>query len=316
MDYQHYPYGNMGSSGECWEGKELLRIDPETFETEAVPMTEGGINQTWYAWTAGSLCASTQENALYFTYNENRWSWFTTSKLYRFDIDTRTFTQIYDSATDKRYFYGAGIRIHPLDDQIYGALYLDNVVQSYWIYQMDNQGNVLKELEPIDRYWFPALFIFPDNHAPEVEELPDVTLEDGAVEIDLSSKATDKDNLDASIVKTVKSNSNEDVVEARIRNHRLTLQPKAVGEADLVIRFNSNGKYVDRTLHVKSSLPESAIRKNPRHAYGAKTDVSTSRDCNGPPASSYTTRTDGRFATLSCHRATASKGCRAANATS
>lgn len=242
----------MGSSGECWEGKELLHIDPETFETEAVPMTEGGINQTWYAWTAGSLCASTQENVLYFTYNDNRWSWFTTSKLYRFDIDTRTFTQIYDSATDKRYFYGAGIRIHPLDDQIYGALYLDNVVQSYWIYQMDNQGNVLKELEPIDRYWFPALFIFPDNHAPEVEELPDVTLENGAVEIDLSSKATDKDNLDAAIVKTVKSNSNEDVVEARIRNHRLTLQPKTVGEADLVIRFNSNGKYVDRTLHVKS----------------------------------------------------------------
>lgn len=252
MDYQHYPYGNMGSSGECWEGKELLRIDPETFETEAVPMTEGSINQTWYAWTAGSLCASTQENVLYFTYNDNRWSWFTTSKLYRFDIDTRTFTQIYDSATDKRYFYGAGIRIHPLDDQIYGALYLDNVVQSYWIYQMDNQGNVLKELEPIDRYWFPALFIFPDNHAPEVEELPDVTLEDGAVEIDLGHKATDKDNLDAAIVKTVKSNSNEDVVGARIRNHRLTLQPKAVGEADLVIRFNSNGKYVDRTLHVKS----------------------------------------------------------------
>ncbi len=138
------------------------------------------------------LCASTQENVLYFTYNDNRWSWFTTSKLYRFDIDTRTFTQIYDSATDKRYFYGAGIRIHPLDDQIYGALYLDNVVQSYWIYQMDNQGNVLKELEPIDRYWFPALFIFPDNHAPEVEELPDVTLEDGAVEIDLGHKATDK----------------------------------------------------------------------------------------------------------------------------
>ena len=69
-------------------------------------MTEGGINQTWYAWTAGSLCASTQENALYFTYNDNRWSWFTTSKLYRFDIDTRTFTQIYDSATDKRYSTG------------------------------------------------------------------------------------------------------------------------------------------------------------------------------------------------------------------
>ena len=125
---------------------------------------------------------------------------------------------------------------------------------------MDNQGQVLKELEPIDRYWFPALFIFPDNYAPEVEELPDVTLEDEAVEIDLGSKATDKDNLDAAIVKTVKSNSNEDVVEARIRNHRLTLQPKAVGEADLVIRFNSQRKI--RGPYVARKIPH---HRNPPH---------------------------------------------------
>lgn len=252
-DYQHYPYGEMGSSGECWQGDELTRIDPETFETESVRITQGGINQTWYAWNAGSLCASAKENALYFTFNENRWSWFTTSKLYKFDIDTRTFSLIYDSSTDKRYFYGAGIRVSPADDRIYAALYLDNVVQSYWVYQMDHTGKVLKEWEPIDRYWFPALFIFPDNHGPEAGEFENVVLDGGEKAIDLSTMATDEDNMEAAIVKTVVGNTHPDVAEAGIKGNKLTLIPCKAGETDITVRFNSNGKCVERTLHVRST---------------------------------------------------------------
>ncbi|MCD8318359.1 MAG: DUF5074 domain-containing protein [Paraprevotella sp.] len=252
MDYQHYPYGNMGSSGECWEGTELLRIDPETFETEAVRLNAGGINQSWYAWNAGSLCAGTKENVLYFTYNDNKWSWFTTSKLYKFDVASRTSTLLYDSSTEGRYFYGAALRADPSTDRLYAALYLDNVVQSYWVYQMSPEGKVLQALEPIDRYWFPALFIFPDNQAPEVDEFPDLTLEDDSLTIDLSDMATDADSPSAAIVKSVKGNSHAEVVDATIRNNRLTLRPRAVGESDLILRFNSNGKCVDRTLHVRS----------------------------------------------------------------
>ncbi|MBC8593727.1 DUF5074 domain-containing protein [Oscillospiraceae bacterium N12] len=252
MDYQDYPYGEMGASGECWEGKELLRIDPSTFETRAVPITVGGLNQTWYAWTAGSLCASTHRNVLYFTFNEDKWSWFTTSKMYEYDIDSDTFTQIYDSSKDERFFYGAGIRINPLDDKIYGALYLDNNRQDYWVYQMDNAGNILQEFEPIQRYWFPALFIFPDKYAPEVKEFTDITLKNGTEEINLTDMASDKDNQDIAIVKTIQSISNENVVAASIKNNRLKLIPKAIGDTEITIRFDSNGKYVDRILQVHS----------------------------------------------------------------
>lgn len=253
MDYQQYPYATeKGISGECWDGTELLRIDPATLDTEPVNITLGGIGQTWYAWTAGSLCASTHENVLYFTFNENKSSWFTTSKMYKFDINRRNFQLIYDSSEDGRYFYGAGIRINPLDDKLYAALYISYIIQNYWVYQMSNTGQVLQEYEPIRRYWFPAMFIFPDIHAPEVKEFTDITLKNSPVEIDLATMATDKDNLDIAITKRILSVSNDAIATATIRNNRLKLIPKVAGSTDITIRFNSNGKFVDKILHINS----------------------------------------------------------------
>lgn len=253
IDYQEYPYATKnGISGECWDGTELLRIDPGTLDTEPVAITSGGISQTWYAWTAGSLCASTHENALYFTFNENKSSWFITSKMYKFDIDRRSFRLIYDSSEDGRYFYGAGIRINPLDDKLYGALYIDTNIQTYWIYQMNNNGQVLQEYEPIRRYWFPAMFIFPDIHAPEVKDFADITLKDEPVEIDLATMATDKDNPDIAITKRILSVSNDEIVAVAIKNNRLKLIPQKAGSTDVTVRFNSNGKIVDKTLHINS----------------------------------------------------------------
>jgi hypothetical protein len=159
-DFQEYPYGSVG---ENWEGNQLVKINPTTMYTEILEIIEGGVNQTWYAWTAGSLCASAKENVLYFTFNENEWDWFSTAKLYKYDIDNNEFTEIYNSETDLRYFYGASIRVNPADDKIYAALYVDNISRNYFIYRMDNNGQVLNIYEPINRYWFPALFIFPDN---------------------------------------------------------------------------------------------------------------------------------------------------------
>jgi dipeptidyl aminopeptidase/acylaminoacyl peptidase len=194
-NYQTYPYGNHGSSGEEWEGNQLLKINPATLETRLIDLPSPvGINQTWYAWTAGSLCASAQHNRLYFTFNPDKWSWFACSLLYRYDIDDDAFVQLYDSSPEERYFYGAGIRINPLDDKLYASLYLDNISQSYFFYQMDSDGGKLREYEPIARYWFPALFIFPDNHAPEVGEWSPVTITNTEpFTLDLSNLATDRD---------------------------------------------------------------------------------------------------------------------------
>jgi len=251
MAYQKYPYGTVG---ENWDGNQLLKINPNTLTTEIINMSGGaGINQTWYAWTAGSLCASTKENALYFAYNESDWNWFTTSKMYRYDIDSDEFTLIYDSENEERYFYGASLRINPLDDKIYAALYLDNINQNYFIYQLDNEGNRLKTFEPIKRYWFPAMFVFPDNYAPEVSQFSPLTLSNTQpVMVNLKDMASDQDNLSAAITKRILTNDNEDILSATIENNvlALTAEEGKSGIAHVSVRFNSNGKTVDRVQEV------------------------------------------------------------------
>lgn len=118
---------------------------------------------------------------------------------------------------------------------------------------MSNTGEVLQEYEPIRRYWFPAMFIFPDIYAPEVKDFADITLKDEPVEIDLATMATDKDNLDIAITKKILSVSNNEIVTATIKNNRLKLTPLKKGSTDVTVRFNSNGKFVDKILHINST---------------------------------------------------------------
>jgi hypothetical protein len=261
MNYQTYPYGDIGSSGEKWNGNQLLKINPATLETTIIEMPANtGINQTWYAWTAGSLCASAKHNRLYFTFNPDKWSWFTCSLLYRYDIDENRFIQIYNSESEERYFYGAGIRINPLDDKLYTALYLNNSSQSYFFYQLSNEGELLGTYEPIERYWFPAMFIFPDNRAPAVGEFTPVTIDHIRPDtLDLSRMASDEDNPSVAITQRIIDNNRTDALSAHIRNNRLILaaQPNQTGNALITVRFNSNGKTADRTLTVHLATPAS-----------------------------------------------------------
>jgi hypothetical protein len=248
QDYQFYPYG---TKGENWEGGQLLKINPYTLQTGIIDIATGGINQTWYAWTAGSLCASAKENVLYFTFNESRFNWFTTSKMYKYDIDGNEFTEIYNSDIEERYFYSAGIRINPSDDKLYAALYVDNNSQNYFFYQLDKDGKRLRVYEPIQRYWFPSLFIFPDNQAPAVTEFAQQTIRNTQpVAIDLSAMATDNDNLSAAITKRIIANDNPEALSAVVRNNMLTLtaQENKSATVRVTVRFNSNGKTVDRIL--------------------------------------------------------------------
>jgi hypothetical protein len=265
MNYQTYPYGNFGASGEEWTGNQLLKINPATLETEIINITSGGINQTWYAWTAGSFCSGAKENKLYFTFNSNKWDWFTSSEMFVYDIDNNNFSKIYDTKNDKRYFYGAAIRVNPLDDKLYASLYKSNVDQNYWIYQMKYENDELElqnSYTPIKRYWFPALFIFPDNHAPQVSGFNPVTITDNQpVVIDLSAMATDEDNLAVAITKRIIANDKSEALSAVIKNNTLTLAVKGnqTGTATITVRFNSNGKIVDKILTVHFSASGSGI---------------------------------------------------------
>lgn len=270
-EYMHYPYG---SAGEQWVGTSLLKIDPYTLETERIDLPVGGVNQTWYAWNAGSLCASSKRNTLYFVYNgdlsQGQGSWFTTSQLYRYDIDSGKCELIYDSSSDDRYFYGASIRLNPVDDNIYAALYVGFISNNYFLYyRFDENGSLLREYEPISGYWYPAMFVFPDINPPVLKDVPDVVLAEGgeSTRIDIGTMVEDADNMTAAIVTEIVSPPQAGIASASIEKGRLVVSPEGRGETSLLLRFNSAGQTVDCNLNVcvgSKSIGDTYIYDNVR----------------------------------------------------
>ena len=174
-DYQSYPYG---MAGEWWMGNELIAIHPTTLATDTVNFLEEFgmedimVEQSWYAWNAGSLCASTKDNSLFFAYNDNVWSWFTRSHIYRYDIDCNELYEIYDTAEDNNYIYGAGIRIEPNSDRLWVSCYVGSNISTnnFVFYALDANpnsntfGTRLGIYTPIKNYWYPAMFLFPEDN--------------------------------------------------------------------------------------------------------------------------------------------------------
>ena len=275
----NYPYG---WNGDAWNGSQLMCIDQYTLETKKVRIDTGGIPQSWYAWTAGSLTASETENALYFVYTDpslGQINWFRNCVLYRFNIDAVDWDnidlsnpdeayaegaceEIYDSSFDDLYFYGGALQCNPKDGNLYASFYVgENIATQEWIYAILNpEGEMIQYQEPIKRYWYPAMFIFPDNEAPIVENFDDVTIEDkNPVEITLADKVTDSDSRNAAIVKSISNIADESIVKAEIIKGNLVLTPLKKGNTTVEIAFNSNGKVVTGNVNVSVTPDISSI---------------------------------------------------------
>lgn len=275
----NYPYG---WNGDAWNGSQLMCIDQYTLETKKVRIDTGGIPQSWYAWTAGSLTASETENALYFVYTDpslGQINWFRNCVLYRFNIDAVDWDnidlsnpdeayaegaceEIYDSSFDDLYFYGGALQCNPKDGNLYASFYVgENIATQEWIYVILNpEGEMIQYQEPIKRYWYPAMFIFPDNEAPIVENFDDVTIEDkNPVEITLADKVTDSDSRNAAIVKSISNIADESIVKAEIIKGNLVLTPLKKGNTTVEIAFNSNGKVVTGNVNVSVTADISSI---------------------------------------------------------
>lgn len=275
----NYPYG---WNGDAWNGSQLMCIDQYTLETKKVRIDTGGIPQSWYAWTAGSLTASETENAIYFVYTDpslGQINWFRNCVLYRFNIDAVDWDnidlsnpdeayaegaceEIYDSSFDDLYFYGGALQCNPKDGNLYASFYVgENIATQEWIYAILNpEGEMIQYQEPIKRYWYPAMFIFPDNEAPIVENFDDVTIEDkNPVEITLADKVTDSDSRNAAIVKSISNIADESIVKAEIIKGNLVLTPLKKGNTTVEIAFNSNGKVVTGNVNVSVTADISSI---------------------------------------------------------
>ena len=278
-DNLNYPYG---WNGDAWNGSQLMCIDQYTLETKKVRLDTGGIPQSWYAWTAGTLTASETENVLYFVYTDpslGQINWFRNCVLYRFNIDAIDWNnidlsnpdeayaegaceEIYDSSFDNLYFYGGALQCNPKDGNLYASLYVgENIATQEWIYAIINsEGEMTQYQEPIKRYWYPAMFIFPDNEAPIVDGLEDITIADkNSVTITLADKVTDNDSRNAAIVKSVSYVADESIVKAEITKGDLVLTPLNKGNTAVEIAFNSNGKVVTKSINVSVTADVNSV---------------------------------------------------------
>lgn len=145
----------------------IVRVDPQTYETEIVEMTEGMYppSNSWYAWTPDTFCASAQNNVLYWSGGSN--SWFTGRMVFRFDVDTRSMEKIIDLREDGEEWklYGCSMRVHPLTDEIYMSLYHEFSIPTYITRRYTAEGEKIRDYEMISNYWFPSLPVFAQDPA-------------------------------------------------------------------------------------------------------------------------------------------------------
>lgn len=242
------------SSGSGQADTRIVKLNPATLEQTIIECPEGifGPANTWYAWTPDCFCASKQNNVLY--WNGGNSSWFSGKTVYKYDIDSNTFSTFidYNDDPDGWQIYGCSFRVNPVTDEAIVSLYKGYGDPTYVVRKYNNEGKQTAEYSMISNYWFPSLPVFPDNEAPVVADIDPVSLttEDGTT-VSLKDVATDADNMDAAIVKTVKEVSDEEVLKAEMADGDLVITPLKAGKADITIQINSNGKLAETVVSVE-----------------------------------------------------------------
>lgn len=241
-------------SGSGQADNRIVKLNPNTLEQTIIDLPEGiyGPANSWYAWTPDCFCASNQQNVLYWNGGSN--SWFSNYTIYKYDIDSNKFSKYldYTDAADGFYIYGCSFRIDPVSDDAYVSLFKGYGDATYVVRKYDAEGKQLAEYPMISNYWCPSLPVFPDNEAPVIANpVGDLTLAaDKTATIDLKDLATDADNFDAAIVKSVKTVSDASVLDAKMQYGSLVITPKKEGKTTVTIKVNSNGKLAESTFAV------------------------------------------------------------------
>lgn len=259
-------YGSMTQSkdGNLWvnneSAKTLTKINPYTLEQTSIDISPANISNPWFTWNAGSLCASTQNNILY---------WISGKDIIKYDIESNNLTTIYTLGTDDEdktlAYYGAGLRVDPLSDKLIATVRRSGWGDSYsynWAYILSANGILEKAIkikggtgdegtENDNYYWFPAMPFFEDNNKPEIL-LNQIILEPNeSIEIDLSEKIVDADNSPASISKTITIPANTLLSEVSLEQNKLTVKAKnETGTIDMKIKAVSNGQSIEKNIRV------------------------------------------------------------------
>ena len=245
----------MSKDGQLWVStdKGISRVNTESRQLEEIALPSGiGVPaKDIYAWKSDGLCASLQNNVIYWTAS----GWNPTT-IFKYDIDNNEFAKVVDLTSDanKWMMYSASnLRVDPVTDNLYVSLFKDYGSQDYAVRIYDNKGTQLNEYELTQKYfWFPGMFVFPDVEDPIAGKIDAVTVEENKdVKVDLATVCSDADNFQAAIIKTVKSVRNDNIATATVKDGKLVVTGVKAGNTTVTLNFCSNGISTTATVNVK-----------------------------------------------------------------
>lgn len=245
----------MSKDGQLWVStdKGISRVNTESRQLEEIALPSGiGVPaKDIYAWKSDGLCASLQNNVIYWTAS----GWNPTT-IFKYDIDNNEFAKVVDLTSDanKWMMYSASnLRVDPVTDNLYVSLFKAYGSQDYAVRIYDNNGTQLNEYELTQKnYWFPGMFVFPDTEDPIVGNIDAVTVEENKdVVVDLAKICSDADNFQAAIVKSVKSVADNNVATATVKDGKLVVTGVKAGNTTVELNFCSNGISTTATVNVK-----------------------------------------------------------------
>lgn len=235
----------MSKDGQLWVStdKGISRVNTESRQLEEIALPSGiGVPaKDIYAWKSDGLCASLQNNVIYWTAS----GWNPTT-IFKYDIDNNEFAKVVDLTSDanKWMMYSASnLRVDPVTDNLYVSLFKGWGSQDYAVRIYDNKGTQLNEYELTQKnYWFPGMFLFPDVEDPIAGNIDAVTVEENKeVKVDLATVCSDADNFQAAIIKTVKSVSKDNIATATVKDGKLVVKGLKEGSTVVTLNFCSNG---------------------------------------------------------------------------
>lgn len=236
----------MSKDGQLWvsTNKGISRVNTESRQLEEIALPSGisvPANSS-YAWNPDGLCASLQNNVIYWT-SASGWN---TATIFKYDIDNNEFAKVVDLTNDanKWVMYStSNLRVDPVTDNLYVSLFKSWGSQDYAVRIYDNKGTQLNEYELTQKnYWFPGMFVFPDVEDPIAGNIDAVTVEENKeVKVDLATVCSDADNFQAAIIKTVKDVSKENIATATVKDGKLVVKGLKEGSTVVTLNFCSNG---------------------------------------------------------------------------
>lgn len=256
---------------------EIDYLTGEEIRTVTVP---GTIGCSWGSWRSTNFFAGLNDRILYWN-GASSGITSSGSVIYKWDIDAdpqaeniKPFftlpTQQGVTSDVTRVMYATMRLDHRNNSILFATTTAPSGNYRYnWYNFIDaSNGDILSQVRLKDYYWFPALPIFPDAHAPEIAAIDPISIKipltatESRVTasynpVEFRINATDKDNNDHNIgYRILNAEDLEDIAEVSLDGNKVTITPKKAGNGNLTLMAHSNGvpSIVDVPLNIANDI--------------------------------------------------------------